>query len=102
MENITIIAAIRLPRQIAGKAPIIIRVIVGRQVAKTFNTGIKVSPENWNPDSRAVKKAEINYQVYNMKLKQEIAKLENDFISKSIQGVRITKEKARKLRKVRH
>ena len=97
MENITIIPAIRASRMVAGKAPIIIRIIIGRTVAKTINTGIKVSPLYWDSESRTVMKGESNAGLFNMKLKKEVSRLEAEFIDKSLGGIPITKARARKI-----
>lgn len=97
MENITIIPAIRTSRMVAGKAPIIIRIIVGRIVAKSINTGIKISPGNWDLVSRTVTKGDSNAGLFNMKIKKEISKLESEFINKSLGGTPITKASARKI-----
>lgn len=97
MENISVIAALRSSRMVGGKAPIIIRIIVGRSVAKTLNTGIKIPPAAWDTVSRLVLKTEPNYSVFNMKLKKEVSKLEGEFAAKSIIGVSITKAQAKKI-----
>ena len=42
MQNVTVVPTIRTACMVAGKAPVIIRIIVVREVAKTFNAGIKI------------------------------------------------------------
>ena len=97
MENISIVPAIRKSSLAKPKASLLIRVIFGRSVVKTINTGIKVAPSNWDPLSRTILKGEPNATLSNMLLKKEVAKLEGEFTAKSLMGIVITKSRAKKI-----
>lgn len=97
MENVTVVPAIRLSRMTGGKAPLVIKVIIGGTIAKTLAMGIKVDPANWNIATRSVLKGEPNHGLYNMKIKQEVSRLEAEFTAKSLMGITITKSRAKKI-----
>lgn len=97
MENITIVPAIRQSRMTAGKAPIVIKVIMQRKVVKTLPVGIKVAPDHWDNVSRSVLKGEPNAGLFNMKIRKEVSRLEAEFTSKSVMGIAITQTRAKRI-----
>lgn len=97
MENVTVVAAIRLSRMTAGKAPIVIKVIIKGKIAKTLAMGIKVAPGDWDTNKRAVLRGEPNHALYNAKIKKEVSRIEAEFTAKSLLGVVITKTSAKRI-----
>ena len=89
MENLLVIPAIRTSGIKTLKAPIVIRIVVGRHTVKTLNTGIRIDPKHWDPVNRVILKGETNHHIYNLKLKKEVSRIESDFTQKSMLGIHI-------------
>ena len=97
MRNIIVNPALRLSTAAGGKATVIIRVLVGRQVVKTLNADIKINPKHWDTENRQVGKGDPNHQVYNLKLAKEIYRITADFTRQESLGVELTKDRAQKI-----
>lgn len=79
-----------------GLAPIYIRVTKDRK-ARFVSTGIYIKPNEWNEESKSVRKSNENYRRYNAILSEKFAEAENTTLdmeqkSKSVSVNKITKK----------
>src|SRR5688572_412350 len=96
MESVSVIAAIRTDYLKAGKMPVVIRILVKRKVAKTIPTGITIEPSQWDESIRLVKGSP-NADLFNTKIKREVARLEGLITAKQLMGVPMTKMRVKQI-----
>lgn len=97
MENVSVFAALRMDNLLAGKAMIVVRVVVKRKVAKTIPTGMRVLPSDWDEKARLVRPVAPNATLMNSNLKKETNRLEGLLLNKSLLGIPLTKNRVKQI-----
>lgn len=97
MGTTSVVAALNMQRQKGGQAPIVIKILLDRQLVHQEATGLKTDPKHWDTGSRQLLKSYPNSTLVNQKVKKRINELEAAILQKELLGASITKTLVKQL-----